>query len=268
MSKLISILLCGTSLLVLSMQFQQQETRADQRKEPVAQVRTEGDDSGHTGVELIDQAKVLASGGFPFTIKKPGSYRLSSNLTATGGADGIHIQASYVTLDLDGFAIIQKTGGNFVLGTGISDTIGFSAITVRNGSMTGWDHNIDLFSCTLCRVQQITINGGNRGISIGSGALVSANVMTGGSGIGAFLGDGIFAGPGSTISGNVVAGGFNGGIRVDANSTVSGNTISQVGINGMTVICPSNLVGNTVLANPVNIYKIGSGCTLFDNNAP
>src|ERR1700674_4574574 len=114
MSKLISILLCGTSLLVLSMQFQQQETRADQ---PVAQVRTEGDDSGHTGVELIDQAKVLASGGFPFTIKKPGSYRLSGNLTATGGADGIHIQASYVTLDLDGFAIIQNTGGNFVLGT-------------------------------------------------------------------------------------------------------------------------------------------------------
>ena len=56
------------------------------------------------GVVLIDQTIVAASGGFPYVIKKPGSYRLDGNLSVTA-SDAIHIVSDDVTLDLAGFSI-------------------------------------------------------------------------------------------------------------------------------------------------------------------
>lgn len=66
------------------------------------------------GVILIDQAKALAGGvtpgdapGFPVEITKPGSYKLSGNLTLPNtNTDGIVSTVGGVTLDLNGFSII------------------------------------------------------------------------------------------------------------------------------------------------------------------
>lgn len=58
------------------------------------------------GVIEINHAKVMASGGYPYTISLPGSYRLTSDLTQTNAAvEILHIDADGVTLDLNGFSI-------------------------------------------------------------------------------------------------------------------------------------------------------------------
>ena len=65
------------------------------------------------GVVLIDQNRALAGNvtpgdfpGFPVTISRPGSYRLSGNLEVTDpDITAIEITADHVTLDLNGLSI-------------------------------------------------------------------------------------------------------------------------------------------------------------------
>ena len=69
------------------------------------------------GVVLINQASVMAAGGFPYVITQSGSYRLSGNLTVPSGVDGIDINADNVTLDLNGFSIVGPVTCNGTLDT-------------------------------------------------------------------------------------------------------------------------------------------------------
>jgi hypothetical protein len=66
------------------------------------------------GVILINQATVMAAGGFPYKITQPGSYKLSGNLVVTTAiAEAIVISSDDVTLDLNGFSIsCNDPGGN------------------------------------------------------------------------------------------------------------------------------------------------------------
>ena len=68
-----------------------------------------------SGVRDINQHRAISghltpgdTPGFPVTINRPGSYRLTSNLDlpSTPGTIGVDITAESVTLDLNGFAII------------------------------------------------------------------------------------------------------------------------------------------------------------------
>jgi hypothetical protein len=89
------------------------------------------------GVVLITQASVIASGGFPYTITQPGSYRLAGNLSVPAGANGILIATDDVTIDLNGFAIIGSSvppGHGIVAGTD-APVQGYYNITVRNGAI-------------------------------------------------------------------------------------------------------------------------------------
>ena len=59
------------------------------------------------GVTEINQALIEASGGFPYEITQPGSYLLTGNLTVPDAdTTAIRVEATDVTLDLNGFAII------------------------------------------------------------------------------------------------------------------------------------------------------------------
>ncbi len=70
-----------------------------------------------------------------FIITEPGSYYLTSNIEVTGG-DGIRINASNVSLDLNGFALISK---NDTSSSGSAIIIGGSltSIKIKNGSIIG-----------------------------------------------------------------------------------------------------------------------------------
>lgn len=105
------------------------------------------------GQVLIDQNKVLAGNvtpgdapGFPITITRPGSYKLSSNLIVPdANTTGIEIAASHVTIDLNGFAILGPTDCSGGLnpcagagsGVGITNTGVQYNIAVRNGTVQG-----------------------------------------------------------------------------------------------------------------------------------
>jgi len=96
------------------------------------------------GVILINQATVIAAGGFPYKITQPGSYKLSGNLTmnttAQGNLNGIDvaiaISSSNVSLDLNGFTItvndlIGQTLGHAFYA--IAETGALTQISIVNG---------------------------------------------------------------------------------------------------------------------------------------
>jgi hypothetical protein len=109
------------------------------------------------GQILINQSTVMAAGGFPYTITQPGSYKLSGNLVVSGGSDGILIEASNVSLDLNGFTI---SGPNTCTGAGASlsctnATNGTGILagpstttTIRNGSIVGFAYGLFLYGRT------------------------------------------------------------------------------------------------------------------------
>jgi hypothetical protein len=97
------------------------------------------------GVVLITQAKAMAGGvtpgdapGFPVSITRPGSYRLTSNLRLLSGP-AIEILADNVSLNLNGFAIV---GSNiYPSGAGITGD-GRKHVRIHNGSVVGFSDGL------------------------------------------------------------------------------------------------------------------------------
>lgn len=215
------------------------------------------------GTILIDQTRALAgnvspgdSPGFPVTISRPGSYRLSSNLDVPANAAGIVLFASGVTIDLNGFQI--KESG---VGTGISALNARQGIIVRNGSVTNFEKGIDIKGIGN-EVRDVTAFGNTViALEVGAGATVSGNrVFSNGAGI--------QVEHGSTVSGNTVL--FNTGIgmRVKVSGLVRGNNSTFNGV-GLEVACPSAVLDNTVLDNSSQqIDFLGAHCAIGFNSAP
>jgi hypothetical protein len=72
----------------------------------------------------------------PYTIDMAGSYYLTRNLIGTTGMPGIVINASDVTVDLNGFSLIGAPGS--LDGITVSNNHTYN-ITVRNGTIRDWD---------------------------------------------------------------------------------------------------------------------------------
>lgn len=156
------------------------------------------------GVIEINQAKVTAAGGFPYTINASGSYKLTSNLTqaSSNPTTFIVILADNVTLDLNGFSI---TGGNTCTVSGsfpnrtISCTTegggsGVSSpnrgISVFNGNISGTggaclnlgggDNRVERVFATHCGGFGIAVGGGHvSGVSVSYCKSSGVNIPTG-----------------------------------------------------------------------------------------
>jgi len=98
------------------------------------------------GQILINQATVMAAGGFPFKIDQSGSYKLSGNLVVPDGSNGIAVSVANVTIDLNGFSIQTVTTSitsgitavpNHNAG-GVTVANDVSGITIRNGTIKGF----------------------------------------------------------------------------------------------------------------------------------
>jgi hypothetical protein len=212
------------------------------------------------GVIEINQASANVGGivpgdapGFPVTLTQPGSYILTSNLIVpSANSTAIEIDASHVTVDLNGFSIVGPTVCDFEgcsptgTGSGISAYEGSfpypSSTTVRNGSIRGMGHRgidleanahvedvhatsngdtgIRIWSDSVVTNSTATVNGAV-GISTSNGCVVTHNTAVGN------LAGGIFAAQGSTVSYNTARGNLGIGIDVNTGSLVTGNAAWQ-----------------------------------------
>jgi len=195
------------------------------------------------GQVLINQATVLAAGGFPYQIHQPGSYKLSGNLAVPAGVDGVDIYVSNVTIDLNGFTIsgpVTCTGG----GSGIScgtdpNTHGIHSVvnnaTVRNGSVVGFSIGVALLGASNL-VEEIHASSNFTGI-FADEAIVRRN----------------------TSSYNGVTGIVGGDI------TVTENIADENGTYGLQI--STGVYGNNIFeGNPVPVLAGGSGAVSQKNN--
>lgn len=216
------------------------------------------------GVILIDQNKALAGNvtpgdapGFPVSITRSGSYRLSSDLVvADADTTAIDITgaAGSVTVDLNGFSILGpvtctgSSAGNpvttcspvpsspsiFGPGTGVR-SFADRSLTIRNGTISGMGrHGIFISGAPMARVEGVTVMGNGQYGIFGGLATVVDNIVEGN------LLDGIV---------------FNQGL-------VRGNTLSRNGRNGIA----GTGIGGLISGN--NIYRNGGHALKSISNSP
>lgn len=128
--------------------------------------------------KLFNQAKALAGGvstgdapGFPVTLSKAGTYKLTGNLTVPDkDTTAIEVTASNVTLDLNGFSIFGpgEPGG----GSGIHSSASLRNITVMNGSVRGMGNDGVNLEGGLHRVERVHATENRAGITVGYSSLV------------------------------------------------------------------------------------------------
>ncbi len=136
---------------------------------------------GVDGVVLINQATVNASGGFPYVITQPGSYKLSGNLVPGSGKTGIEIAADHVTIDFSGFSILGPglNGIDTKAGARPDGSFLYNDITIRNGTISGMSGaGIQMIADpALIEYMKIESNG-NGGVQVnGVGLIVIGNVV-------------------------------------------------------------------------------------------
>jgi hypothetical protein len=194
------------------------------------------------GTIEINQAKVLAAGGFPFVISTTNtSYRLTGSLTVSSNVDGIDVNASHVTIDMNGFSIVGP-GSATSIGAGINGT-SQGALTVENGGLI-IGFNFGVITGNNGIVRNVHANGDNFAIETGSSTLITGTTANGN----AFSGIAC-NGTGCAIVGNTADG--NGTCGVCANDATTGYGQNVLNGNG------TNNTNGTSMGNNV----CGTGTT-------
>jgi hypothetical protein len=228
------------------------------------------------GVIEINQASVLAGGGFPYTIAQPGSYRLTGVLTVpSADTTGIVVQAKGVTLDLGGFGVVgpvtcqgdgstryQNTSCS-ASGSGIGIRVDSSATAVvRNGFVRGMGSTGIALNGNFASVVERVVaeeNAGH-GIDLYLGRLVeSVSRFNGGNGV--HVCD--CGGSGhSQIEDNLVERNRGVGIRA-GQGTVRDNYVLFNGGHGVYIAALGNnsghVIGNTIEQNDGNAINASAG---------
>lgn len=166
-----------------------------------------------------------------YVITQTGSYYLTGNVTSPSGKAAVRIEASNVTLDLNGFEILGA-------GTGIVVPFASPAtvITVRNGTLRGGG-GVGLSGVRLVRVEDLTIAGTPfAGVAVGDDSVVRRVISDGNGTTGALSSyHGISAGARSLISDCMCRSNPGAGISASDGSVVSGCTVSSNGSGGISV---------------------------------
>jgi hypothetical protein len=129
---------------------------------------------------LISQAKANAGGvtpgdapGFPVTLSRRGSYKLTSNLTVPAGKYGIEVTSPGVTIDLNGFSLLSDLAAPGLRGVSAPE---MSGLVVRNGAIEGFSgYGIQAGEYAL--LQDLRIERSFGAARLGNGARVSRNTF-------------------------------------------------------------------------------------------
>jgi len=245
----------------------------------------------------INVANTPGDGNSVFKITQPGSYYLTGNITGVSGKRGIEIAASNVTIDLMGFTL-QGVAGSL---DGIATDTTCNALTVRNGTVSGWEQTgIDLTdggtglgslvegvtvaenSVSGMRVNDnavvrgcVAANNGQDGIAAPSNAAIEACSARQNGSVGFSVGGGstvtncsarrniigIAAFESSTITGCAAFGSTFHGIYVDTGSTVQNCTSHSNGEHGIVAVSLCTVRDNTCHSNGVDASS-GAGISI------
>jgi parallel beta-helix repeat protein len=184
----------------------------------------------------------------PTNILNPGSYYLTTNLTVASDVTAITVQASDVTLDLNGFAL----EGNNRFASAIHVTAGVQNLCVRNGTISDWSAYPTLFTA---------LNASNAINSRFESLRISGNA-----------GEGLVAGQGALISHCLVRNNQNSaansaGIRVDSGSIVQ-DCVASYNLNDGIQAGPNCTVRDcTALNNSQTGIRVGEGSTVVNCSA-
>jgi hypothetical protein len=198
------------------------------------------------GTIAINQALVNSTGGFPYQINTSGSYVLGSNLTVPSGKDGIDINVSDVTINLNGFSIIGS-GGSCTI-TGVSPA-GINSGT--NPLIHIYNGEVSAMTC--------------QGIHVGHSSIIE-HVRSFGNG-----GDGIECLDGCNVSYNVVNNNGSRGIFVGTGTVTPGrgrvafNVVQFNSAQGI-LILEGAVANNTVRSNGSGIVALGEGGVVVTGN--
>ena len=223
-------------------------------------------------------------------VAAPGTYTVTTDITAPADTNCLTISASGVAIDLGGHTI---SGSGFSSGI-IDDGQSRANIIIANGTITGFNQNINM-SVDYLSISNITVqNAGFSGISNAGSNTVVTDTQANHNGLYGmyFYGNNNLVysttanyngqygiafeqqSATNTVSESIANGNGNYGIYfANGNSTVTnsnanenttddgifvggsnnqltGNTTNGNGSNGISVVCPSNLYGNTAHDNP------------------
>jgi hypothetical protein len=195
----------------------------------------------------------------PYSITNAGSYTIVSDLRGQPGQNGVTMDASNVTLDLNGFSLKGNQG---VPGVGIMASAASQNITVRNGTVESWGGDgIQAFAASGSVFERIKayVNG-ETGLNLGEDSLVLHCVSRDNDK------DGISVGNGSTVRGCSAQQNSGTGIVGGYGSRVVECTSSYNMSNGIIAETYATVQSCTVLKNGWHGIHAGARCRIVDNN--
>jgi hypothetical protein len=236
------------------------------------------------GATLINQASVLASGGFPYTISQTGSYRLSSDLIVpcATALTGIVVNAPQVTLDMNGFTLSCSGGTNAATGIAVKQNnavlsngtiTGFGGATRGGGEIEGWGVSIlypgGAGSGTRAKLDHMRITQNGNGVDSDSGSEVEITESS----IDLNLGVGVSAVISARITNSAVRENRSYGIEIAdgviTGSVIGGNAGGIYCTGGVVTITNNNFIDNSPFAIGAPIFfggAIGYGLNTFGGN--
>jgi hypothetical protein len=232
---------------------------------------------GEGGVVDLDQAAAVAGGvtpsdlpGFPITLDRPGSYRLSGNLVVSQNESAISIptSGSGARVDLAGFAIRGPTtctgaGGslscvNTGSGIGVSG-LSASDVAIRNGRIVGMGSKpVELGARAL--LEDLIV------ASCGNGVTCEASCGVFRLTVDAVLRNAIDVGSHSRVIDSVARNSGWDGLSATATGLVAeGNAISRNGLRGIDAGVAASVVENAVFENGSDGIAAGFGASVARN---
>jgi hypothetical protein len=194
----------------------------------------------------------------PFKISAAGAYYVTTNLAVPSGQNGITIDASQVTLDLNGFTVSGPADSE----VGISIIAGRSDVSIRNGVVSAGAGGIVASGGSRIQLEAIraTTCGGS-GISVGTDSSVLNCVAAENSATG------IRAGNGSTVANSqAIANGAN-GIEAGQKCVVRDSVATRNGLAGILVGDYSKVIGASASDNNGAGLSGGAGVHFTDCSA-
>jgi len=183
-----------------------------------------------------------------FRITQPGSYYLESNINGEAAKNGISIEASNVTIDLNGFSLLGPDG--FGSTHGITNSGQRNNIIIRNGTVSNWPGDGINIAAS----------------SIGTNALIE-NVLARANG-----GRGIRGMNNCTIRACVAETNGTLGISVSANGVITACAVRSNGSVGIetgfgAVVTECSARSNNDYGLNVGVGSVVHACTSFSNTA-